>query len=140
MAEDGDPRRWGHLQHPIHRGCWRVCLFSRKNRSFVTGAPIYISSPQRLRAVTNVLGPRIPSLASAVSVARISSAFGPFPFAEATRIGRCGMLIGPVAQAQRLTLRVVASGRPISSNASRLPLLEHVPSPPVYSQYSLPVY
>ena len=27
----------------------RVCLFSRKNRSFVTGAPIYISSPQRLR-------------------------------------------------------------------------------------------
>lgn len=43
----------------------RVCLFCRKNRSFVTAAPIYISSPQRLSAVTNVpapyRGPSIPA-------------------------------------------------------------------------------
>lgn len=53
---------------PNPRLCKRVCLFSRKNRSFVTGEPIYISSPQRLRAVTNVPGPHAPSPFLAVSV------------------------------------------------------------------------
>lgn len=51
--------------HSISCRQCHVCLFCRKNRSFVTAMPIYISSPQRLFLVTNVLGsccdPRIPS-------------------------------------------------------------------------------
>lgn len=68
-------RRWPELteirilimrtMHSISCRQCRVCLFCRKNRSFVTAMPIYISSPQRLFLVTNVLGscydPRIPS-------------------------------------------------------------------------------
>lgn len=42
--------------HSISCRQCRVCLFCRKNRSFVTVMPIYISSPQRLFVVTNVLG------------------------------------------------------------------------------------
>lgn len=78
----------------------RLCLFSRKNRSFVTGAPIYISSPQRLHAVTNAPDPRIPSPVYAVSVAYIRSRFASFPSAKLTRIGLFRILIGN----ERLTL------------------------------------
>lgn len=78
----------------------RLCLFSRKNRSFVTGAPIYIGSPQRLHAVTNAPGPRIPSPVYAVSVAYIRSRFASFPLAKLTRIGLFRILIGN----ERLTL------------------------------------
>jgi len=67
MPGQGGSKRWSELigdkgiynitLYPILSD--RVCLFCHKNRSFVTTASIYISSPQRLSVVTNVPGPRI---------------------------------------------------------------------------------
>jgi len=65
-SSDDGSRRWPELTddkdtynttlHCILNHQGHVCLFCRKNRSFVTATPIYISSPHISPVVTNVPG------------------------------------------------------------------------------------